>query len=118
MALIMGIQVIGILFALFMLYYTFINYKRDQLQKSEFGIWLTVWLVFLAVSIYPFPLQTLARTLSIWRTMDFLTIIGFFFILTLTFYNYVQVRKNNQKLEKLVRKLAFKQANKETKNRK
>ena len=112
MALIMGIQIIGILFALSMIYYAFLNYKRKQLKRGEFSLWVIIWLIFLVVAVFPTYLERLAKTLSIYRTMDFLIIIGFFFIIMLTFYNYIQVRKNNYKLEQLVRKIAFKRAKK------
>ena len=115
MALIMGIQIIAILFTLFMIYYTFLNYKRNQLRKGESIIWFMMWFAFLFVSIFPTYLKSLAQSLSINRTMDFLTIIGFFFVIMLTFYNYVQVRKNSRKLEEIVRKLAFKKAGKKKK---
>ena len=108
MALIMGIQIIAILFALFMMYYAFINYKRNQLRKGEFIFWFVVWVVFLIFSIFPMSLKRLATTLNIYRTMDFLIILGFFFVIALLFYNFVQVRKNNYRLEELVRKIAFK----------
>ena len=107
MALIEGIQIIGMLFALFMMYYTFINFKKKQLKKSESVFWFITWFIFLLVSIFPTYLKKLAETLSVYRTMDFLTILAFFFIIILTFYNYVQVRKNSRKLEEIVRKIAF-----------
>ncbi|MBW2967075.1 DUF2304 domain-containing protein [Candidatus Woesearchaeota archaeon] len=118
MALIMGIQIIGILFALSMIYYAFLNLKRKQLKRGEFALWLIVWLAFLVMSIFPMYLEKLAHTLSVYRTMDFLIIIGFLFIIMLTFYNYVQVRKNNYKIEQIIRRIAFKKANsqKKTKN--
>lgn len=107
MALIMGIQILGIFFALFILYYTFINFKRKQLSKGEFTFWGIIWLVFIFVSVFPTYLEKLAQSLSIYRTMDFLIIIGFFFLIGLTFYNFIQVKKQNRKLEQLVRKLSI-----------
>jgi hypothetical protein len=112
MALIMGIQIIAILFALFMGYYAFINYKRKQLKTGEFSFWIVVWLCFLLAAIFPTYLERMAKSLSIHRTMDFLTILGFFFVIMLLFYNYVQVRKNSYKLEEIVRKLAYRKVGK------
>jgi hypothetical protein len=115
MALIQGIQIIGILFALFMIYYTFINFKRKQLKKSESALWFVMWFIFLLVAIFPTYLKKLAETLSVYRTMDFLTILGFFFIILLTFHNYVQVKRNSRKLEEIVRKIAFRSIKKNKK---
>lgn len=116
MALIQGIQIIGILFALFMIYYTFINFRKRQLKRGETALWFVIWSVFLLVAVFPTYLKSLAQTLNVERTMDFLTILGFFFIIILTFHNYLQVKRNSRKLEEIVRRIAFRKASSRSNN--
>ena len=43
MAEILGIQIIGILFGFFMMYYTFLQYKRKEFKMGEYTFWLILW---------------------------------------------------------------------------
>ena len=103
---ILGIQMIGILFGLFMLYYSFIHYKRKEISSSEIVIWALIWGFFIFMTILPNSLDFIAQTLNMTRTLDFLTIMGFLFLLGLTYHNYFVTKKNQKKLEAVVRKIA------------
>jgi len=104
---ILGIQLIGIIFALSVMYFTYMSYKRNDLTKVELVFWLNIWIIFLIVTIFPNILNSLVSSLSITRTMDFFTIIGFLFLITITFYNYIIVKKNNNKVDRVVRNIAL-----------
>ena len=41
-----GIQVIGIVFSIGLLYFTFLNYKRNEMNSAEFVFWEALWLLF------------------------------------------------------------------------
>ena len=98
----LGIQILGSLFGLFMIYYTFLHYKRKEITKKEYSFWLGLWILFIIVAILPQILDPIVKTLSLVRTMDFFIIlIGSFF------YTYIIVRKNQNKLEEIVRKIAI-----------
>ncbi len=43
----LGIQIAGILFALFMLYITFLHRKRDEFTVNEAGFWTLMWVCFI-----------------------------------------------------------------------
>ncbi len=102
----LGVQLLGILFGLFMLYYSFLHYKRSELSAGEFSIWLIIWIVFLEIVIYPSSVNFIAVTFSFNRVMDMLMVIGMLFLVLLTFHNYLIVKKTENKVENLVRKLA------------
>lgn len=104
---ILGIQILGVLFALFMLYYSFLNYKRNEIKKSELGLWIFAWLFFIFITLFPNSLDFVAKRLNLFRTMDFLTIMGFLCLLGLTFHNYFVTKKNKKNIEDLVRKIAI-----------
>lgn len=106
---VLGIQIIGLGFGLFMLYLFFIHYKRKDITRLEFVAWLALWLMFISISIWPKAVDTLATTLSFSRTLDFFVFLGVIFVVFMTLYMYLQMRINSRRVEKLVRKLAIKQ---------
>ncbi len=108
----LGVQIVGILFGLFMAYYTFLNYKRKEIKVNEFVVWMLGWLSFIVLTMFPNSLDFAAKTLNISRTLDFLTILGFLVLLLLTYHNYFVTKKNQKKIEAVVRKIAIDRANK------
>lgn len=103
----LGVQILGILFALWLLYLSFLHYKRNEFNTTEFSFWVLLWVLFGFVTIFPNSLEFAVDTLSLARKMDLFTIIGFLFLTALTFYNYTTVKKSKNKLENVVRKLAI-----------
>ncbi len=112
MANILGIQIAGSLFGLFMIYYSFLNYKRKQFTTKEFGFWLLLWVLFILVSLFPFLLDPVVKPAGFLRALDLLTITGFIFLIGAVFYTYTLTRKNQKQLEEIVRIVAMKKSRK------
>ena len=112
MAKILGIQIAGSLFGLFMVYYSFLNYKRKQFTTKEFGFWLLLWTLFIAVALFPFMLDPIVKSVGFLRALDLLTITGFIFLIGSLFYTYTLTRKNQRQLEEVVRIVAMKKEKK------
>jgi hypothetical protein len=108
MANILGIQILGILFGFFMMYYTFLQYKRKEFTIKEYSFWFMFWSIFVIITLFPQILDPVLSTLNIARTLDFFIITGFLFLIFVIFYTYTVVRKNQRKLEEIVRKIALK----------
>ncbi|MAG08321.1 hypothetical protein CMO89_02520 [Candidatus Woesearchaeota archaeon] len=108
----LGIQIIGILFGLFMLYLSFVNYKRKEFTIKEFSFWLILWLLFITVTLIPGLLDFFVQNLKLYRTMDLFIILGFMFLIGAVFYTYTIVRRNQKKMEDIVRKMAVEKAEK------
>ena len=104
----LGIQIIGILFGFFMMYYTFLYYKRKEFTIKEYGFWLILWASFIILALFPGILDPLLKSIGIIRAMDFFVIAGFMLIIGMVFYTYTLVRKNQKKLEEMVRNIAMK----------
>ncbi len=105
---VLGIQIMGVLFGLLMIYITFLNYKRREFTIKECSFWMILWIFFMFVAISPSSIDYIVKEiLNLSRTMDFFVIIGFMFIIAAVFYTYTIVRRNQKKLENIVRKLAF-----------
>jgi len=105
---VLGVQVAGVLFGIFMMYYTFLKYKKKEFSSSEYLCWMVLWVAFVLVSLFPNWLDPLVKSLNFVRTFDFLVIIGFLFIIGMTFYTYTIVNKNKKQVEEIVRTLAMK----------
>lgn len=107
-----GIQIIGILFTLFMLYITFIRNKRDEISYTEQIIWFIFWGLFGLITIFPQILNPITIVLHVSRTLDFLIIGGFLFMIGISYYNYGQIKQFNQKIEVIVKHIAWEEAEK------
>ena len=103
---ILGIQLIGIMFTIFMVYLTFLGYKQNKLSKSEWIIWLTVWISFFIVTLFPSILNPILETLNLYRAMDLYISIGFLFFIIVIFNMYTSLRSTQVKVEAIIRELA------------
>ena len=107
---IFGIQIVGILFGLIMLYLTFLYYKRKDYNTKAFVVWVLVWVFFLVMVIFPKSIYGLMEVLEIHRTVDFFVIAGFLFFSLIIFYLFITVKSMQKKVEKIVRVVAIKKA--------
>lgn len=105
---VLGIQIAGFLFGLFMIYYSFLNYKRREFTPKEFSFWLFLWVVFIIITLFPFLLDPVVKTFGFFRTLDLLVISGFLFLIAAIFYTYALTRKNQRRIEAIVREMAIK----------
>jgi len=105
---IMGIQIIGIIFALFMIYLTFLYYKRGNYRFRDFGIWMFIWLSFMGVVLFPTSFGGLLNPLKVERLMDLFTILSFMTVFGVIFFLYLTTRKNEEKIKKVIRGIALK----------
>ena len=101
------IQFIGTLFGVAMVYFTFLKYKKKELNKVEFMVWFLAWIVFIIVAIIPTVLDPLVESFNFYRRLDFFVVLGFFALLGLGFYNYSIVKKMERKIEVFVRNEAI-----------
>ena len=105
---IVGIQILGLLFGLFMLYITYLYRKRRELSNTEWLFWSALWLVFIILSLVPTSLDFIVKdVLNMSRPLDFLIIMGFMFLIGTNFYTYSLARKNRKQVEAIVRNIAF-----------
>ncbi|MGV8163170.1 MAG: DUF2304 domain-containing protein [Candidatus Nanoarchaeia archaeon] len=102
-----GVQILGMIFCIIMIYFTYVYYRRNNYGLRSLILWLVVWVGALFVVSFPETLYGLMDALNIQRTADFITLLGFAFFAVITFYLYIVVKKNNRKLEQLVREFAI-----------
>ena len=109
---VLGIQIAGILFGLFMIYYSFLNYKRKEFTSKEIFFWSVVWVLFVVVALFPNILDPIVKIGGFLRALDLLIISGFLFLIAAIFYTYTITRKVQKKLETVVRDIAMRKHNK------
>ncbi|MEK6943327.1 MAG: DUF2304 domain-containing protein [Nanoarchaeota archaeon] len=99
-------QTLGLMFGIFMMYYTFLNYKRKQFTGNEFAFWTILWIIFISIAMFPAMLDPLLPLTGALRALDLLTIVGFAFLMLSVFYNYTLTRRNQRQLEAIVSSMA------------
>ena len=107
-----GIQIISLMFAGFMLYVVFTHYKRGNVSRSEFLTWCVIWLVFIYFALFPKILDPVLSKLFVTRAMDLLMIVAFMVLAYLGFQNHVGIRSLQREFEQLVRTKAIKNVQK------
>ena len=101
------LQIICVLFALSMIYWSHLNYRRSTIRLYELVFWVLAWVTFATVVVLPQSTTVFLEKLQINRTMDLLMIVGLMFVWVLVFTNYLENRRMRRKLQELVRELAI-----------
>jgi hypothetical protein len=105
---ILGVQIFGVLFGLFMAYYTFLKFKKKEFNNLELIFWQLVWVIVILLVLFPYVLDFFVKgVLQMSRTLDFLIIVGFMFLFGLIFYTYSIVNKLQKRMERLIRNMAL-----------
>ncbi len=104
---VLGIQILGVVFGIFLMYFTFLHYKRREFRAGELIFWSFIWALFVFLVLFPYTLSFVAQSLRLVRIMDLFTIAGIMFLVVLTFYSYMMNVHTRRKLEQIVRALAL-----------
>ena len=104
---VLGIQIVGLLFGLFIIYLTFLNYKRKEFTTKEFVFWIILWVIFIVLTLFPFLLDPIVKSFGFFRALDVLIVSGFLFLIAAVFYTYTVVRRTQRQIEKVVREIAM-----------
>lgn len=105
-----GIQLLGILFGLVMIYMTFLYFKRGNYGTGAFFFWIAIWGAFLVLATFPRFVYGIMDVLAIQRTADFFVVSALMVYSVVIFKLYVRNKELQAKIEKVVRKVAFDKA--------
>ena len=106
---IIGLQIIALLFAFSMIYIAVLHYKRGEISGTETASWLIMWVVAVIVIIFPELLRSFAATFLVTRVFDLMVIGGFILVITIVASAYLRTKKLEKKIEQLVRREALKE---------
>lgn len=104
------LQLLSLLFGLFMLYWSFFIYKKRIIYLSELVFWVLVWSVFILIALFPSSTNFILQTLHINRTMDLIMIVAFMILWGVTYQNYLNNKKLTKKFQDFVRSKAISEA--------
>ena len=109
----LGIQLLGVLFGLLMVYLTFLHHKRREFTVKEGVVWFVMWMGFMFIALFPNALNFLVKDiLQLSRPLDFFIICGFMFLIGVSFYSYTIMRSTQNKVEEVVRNFALQESKK------
>jgi hypothetical protein len=109
---ILTLQVIALFFALVMIYFAVLNFRRKELSSKEFLSWIVIWVGVIFVVVFPDIARTFSRTFLFARLFDLMVIGGVALAVLLSAKAYLISRKGQKKLEKYVRKEVLGEAKK------
>ena len=109
MVLIANYEILGAIFLLVMIYFTFVAYKRKQISRFSLIFWIIIWIGGAVAMMFKNLLQSLLPVLAVYRIFDLYTIIGFMFFLFMVFYLFRTVKRTEKRVEELTRMMAMKE---------
>ena len=105
---IIGLQIIAILFSLTMVYFAVLNYKRGEINGTEIVGWMIIWIGTIIIVVFPELLRTFAKTFLFARVFDMMVVGALILVILIVSSAYMRTKRNEKKLEDLVRKLSLK----------
>lgn len=105
---IIGLQLIAIIFALIMIYFAYLHFMRGELGKGEIVSWWIIWAATIVIIIFPDLLSGFARTISITRVFDLMVVGGFILVIFLSYKSYVGTKRLQKRIDELVRSESLK----------
>jgi len=107
-----GLQFVGIIFSVVMIYFSMLYYKRKEFSKTEFQLWVLFWVVSIGVIIFHKYLNFIALTFTLHGVLEFLIIGSIFVLYGVVFLMYHKITKTQRSIDIIVRKVAVSQASK------
>ena len=112
---ILGLQIIAILFAFAMIYFAVLHRRRGEIDKIEILSWVAIWATTIVIVVVPELLRKLAQTFFITRLFDLMVVGGFVLVITMVARTYVSTKRMEKKLEEFTRDEALKDVKKKKK---
>jgi hypothetical protein len=102
-----GIQLIAAVFAVAMMYQTFLNFKRNDLGVGGLLFWQGLWGGLLLITLLPGVFQRLNNVVHVARLLDLVAIGGLLLLAGLTYQLHIAMRRLRRAVDALVRGLAL-----------
>ncbi len=97
------IQVLAIIFVLFVLWRVVTKFKKNDLSVVEFLMWLFFWLAVIVAFITPASLTKLANLLGIGRGADLVLYVAVMVVFYLIFKIFIRLERMEKDITKIVR---------------
>jgi len=110
------IKVIIIVFILFVLWRTFIRFRKNDITSRELILWAVFWLLMAVVTLMPQRTDLVAQWLGVERGADLLVYLSIIVLFFVVFRIIVKLEKIDRDITMIVRNTALDQEDKKTKN--
>lgn len=110
---IIAVQLVAIVFSIFMIYFTYLAYRRQHFEIYSLVIWLTIFGGLIVFTVFPGFFIPVIAFLEIARLFDFFLIVGIFFLIVISYVNFMNLQKLKKKLEKVVQNKALEEDKKD-----
>ena len=101
------IQVVGIVIALFSLLMVLIRFRKKQISLREFSLWGVFWIILGVFILYPWLMSRLAALVGVGRGVDVIVYFGLILLFYLVFKINVRMEKIEQDITKIVKEEAL-----------
>lgn len=105
---ILGLQIIAIVFVLVMLYFAYLHYRRGEINGFETLFWLISWVGAAVIILFPEIFRMFSKTVAISRAFDLAVLGGFILVIPLVYFSYVRTKRIEKKLEDFIRQETIK----------
>ena len=105
---IITLQIVLLAFAIFMAYSLFLHWKKKNISNNLFFFWIIIFSLFVFITFFPKILEPLLKELFLIRVMDLGMIFTFMILTYVSIENNIKIKNLEEKIEKLVRKIAVK----------
>ena len=101
------IQVVGIVIALFSLLMVLIRFRKKQISLREFSLWGVFWIILVVFVLYPWLMSRLATLVGVGRGVDVIVYLGLILLFYLVFKINVKMERIEQDITKIVKEEAL-----------
>ena len=101
------IQVVGIVIALFSLLMVLIRFRKKQISLREFSLWGVFWIILGVFILYPWLMSRLATLVGVGRGVDVIVYLGLILLFYLVFKINVKMERIEQDITKIVKEEAL-----------
>lgn len=100
---ILGLQIVALVFALIMIYFAYLHYRRGEIGGFEILFWVAAWIGAIVIAVFPEIFRAFSATIAISRTFDLAMIGGFILVIPLTYFAYIRTKRLEKKFEEFIR---------------
>lgn len=106
---ILGLQIIALIFSLMMIYFAYLHYRRGEINSLEITFWFVAWISAIFMALFPEVFRVFSAKIAISRAFDLAMIGGFILTTPIVYIAYVRTKRLERKLEELIREEAKKE---------
>lgn len=93
-----GLQIASVIFSISMIYFSYFCFRKKYFSTTSFLIWSLIFIGLIITTLYPAIFVPFKTIFQVTRLFDLFVVIGLFFLIILTFVNFIHLQKLKTKL--------------------